>query len=258
MGLIKEKDNYAILSDIVGDEDHLGDMDFKVAGTKDGITSLQMDIKISGINYDIMSDALNQAKEGRSHILNEMNKAISAPKEDLHPDIDKIKTINIPTYKIKDVIGKGGKTIKEICDKANVIIDINDNGSVAIISKDNKSNDKAEQLIKDIIIDYKEGDICKGVVIKIIDAGAFVNIPGNKDGFVHISEFADHRVDYVEDIISESDEIYVKVIGVDKRGRPKLSYRAVDQNNGEDISGTIVDKTPDKDSKDNKKKRRFF
>lgn len=236
MGLILEGDKYVILSDIMGDEDHLGDMDFKVAGTKDGITALQMDIKINGINSAIMEKALYQAHNGRLHILDKMAEAISEARTTLNGNVPKVETINISTRKIKDVIGSRGKTIKEICEKTGALIDINDDGTVKISSGNDESIKKAIAMINDIVFEPEVGSIYEGPVVKVIDAGAFVNIANGKDGFVHISELAEYRVDFVEDVINEGDIVKVKIIGFDKKGRPKLSYRSVDQVTGEDIS----------------------
>ena len=262
MGLIKEGDDYVVLSDIMGDEDHLGDMDFKVAGTEDGITALQMDIKISGINYEIMGNALNQAKSGRGHILSKMAEAISAPREDLNSNIPKSETMKISPKKIKDLIGPKGKNIKSICEKTGVIIDVDQSGIVKLSSSDSEMMEQAMIMIKESVFEPEVGDIYEGTVVKIINAGAFVNIFNNKDGFVHISELANHRVDFVEDIVNEGDIIKVKVIGFDKKFRPKLSYRSIDQETGEDISYLIEEENSSK--KDNEedakppKKRGFF
>lgn len=258
MGLIKEGNDYAILSDIMGDEDHLGDMDFKVAGTRDGITALQMDIKIAGINSEIMGKALDQAKLGRIHILDKMDAALSAPRTQLNSNVPKVETINIPVKKIKDVIGSRGKVIKEICSATGAVIDIEDDGSVKISSSNNDSIKQAMAMIADITFEPEIGDIFEGSVVKVIDAGAFVNIANNRDGFVHISELAEYRVDFVEDVINEGDNVKVKVIGFDKKGRPKLSYRSVDQKTGADISDRIPEKSQPMDSAAPEKKRRKF
>jgi polyribonucleotide nucleotidyltransferase len=262
MGLIKEGEDYVVLSDIMGDEDHLGDMDFKVAGTEDGITALQMDIKISGINYEIMGNALNQAKSGRGHILSKMAEALSAPREDLNSNIPKSESMKISPKKIKDLIGPKGKNIKSICEKTGVIIDVDQSGIVKLSSSDSEMMEQAMIMIKESVFEPEVGDIYEGTVVKIINAGAFVNIFNNKDGFVHISELANHRVDFVEDIVNEGDIIKVKVIGFDKKFRPKLSYRSIDQETGEDISYLIEEENSSK--KDNEedakppKKRGFF
>jgi len=257
MGLIKEQDNYIILSDIMGDEDHLGDMDFKVAGTKDGITALQMDIKIAGINSQIMHKALEQALAGRMHILEKMNQVLSAPRSELSANVPKVETLVIPVKKIKDVIGSRGKVIKGICEETGVIIDIADDGVVKITGNKVESIKKAAETIKDIIFEPELGVIYEGAVVKVIDAGAFVNLTPNKDGFVHISELADYRVDFVEDIINEGETIKVKVIGFDRKGRPKLSYRSVDQKTGEDVSHKFASRE-EQPRPEERKKRRFF
>ena len=236
MGLIKEGENYVILSDIMGDEDHLGDMDFKVAGTKDGITALQMDIKINGISSVIMEKALGQAHHGRLHILDKMAEAISEARTSLNGNIPKVEIMNIPTRKIKDVIGSRGKVIKGICEETGVLIDINDDGVVKISSNNPEGTKKAMAMITEITFEPEVGNIYEGPVVKVIDAGAFINIANGRDGFVHVSELAEYRVDFVEDVINEGDIVKVKVIGFDKKGRPKLSYRSVDQVTGEDVS----------------------
>jgi len=242
MGLIKEGDKYVILSDIMGDEDHLGDMDFKVAGTANGITSLQMDIKINGINSAIMQAALEQAHAGRIHILNIMNESMSAPRTELNPNVPKVEIITIPQKKIREVIGSRGAVIKEICSVSGAVVDIEDSGIVKISANSSDSIKKALSMIQEITFEPEIGDIYEGPVVKVIDAGAFVSISNNRDGFVHISELAEYRVDFVEDVINEGDIVKVKVIGFDKKGRPKLSYRCVDQATGEDISDRIQNK----------------
>jgi polyribonucleotide nucleotidyltransferase len=239
MGLIKEGDNYVILSDIMGDEDHLGDMDFKVAGTKNGITALQMDIKINGINAEIMEKALHQANGGRMHILEKMVAVMSNPRTELNSNVPRVEVMNISPKKIRDVIGSRGKVIKEICAVSGAILDVEDDGTVKITSNSNEAIKKAVAMVNEIIFEPEIGDIYEGPVVKVIDAGAFVSISNNRDGFVHISELAEYRVDFVEDVINEGDIVKVKVIGFDKKGRPKLSYRCVDQKTGEDISATL-------------------
>ncbi|MFT6219642.1 MAG: polyribonucleotide nucleotidyltransferase [Rickettsiales bacterium] len=236
MGLIKEGEEYVVLSDILGDEDHLGDMDFKVAGTKDGITALQMDIKINGIDSAIMEKALDQAKDGRLHILDKMSEALSEARTELNDNIPKVEILNIPVKKIREVIGAKGKVIKGICEDTGVLIDINDDGVVKISSNDPEATKKAIAIINGITFEPEVGSIYEGPVVKVIDAGAFINIAEGKDGFVHISELAEYRVEFVEDVINEGDIVKVKVIGFDKKGRPKLSFRSVDQTTGEDIS----------------------
>ena len=242
MGLIKEGDKYIILSDIMGDEDHLGDMDFKVAGTKNGITALQMDIKIQGISAAIMEESLNQANKGRLHILDKIVSGLASPRTEFNPNIPRVEVMTISPKKIKDVIGSRGKVIKEICSSSGAVVDIDDSGSVKITSSNNESIKKAIAMINEIVFEPEIGDIFEGPVVKVIDAGAFVSIATNRDGFVHISELADYRVDFVEDVINEGDIIKVKVIGFDKKARPKLSYRCVDQITGEDISDKMVNK----------------
>jgi polyribonucleotide nucleotidyltransferase len=248
MGLIKEGDNYVVLSDIMGDEDHLGDMDFKVAGTEDGITALQMDIKISGINYEIMGDALNQARSGRGHILSRMAEALSSPRQE-NNNIPKTESMKISPKKIKDLIGPKGRNIKTICEKTGVTIDVDQSGVIRLSSNESSKIEEAIIMIKESVFEPEVGDIYEGTVVKVINAGAFVNIFNNKDGFVHISELANHRVDFVEDVVNEGDVVKVKVIGFDKKHRPKLSYRSIDQETGEDISYLTED-----DSEDLKKK----
>jgi polyribonucleotide nucleotidyltransferase len=242
MGLIKEGDKYVILSDIMGDEDHLGDMDFKVAGTREGITSLQMDIKINGITSAIMQAALEQAYAGRIHILDKMLAAMPAPRTELNPNVPKVEIITIPQKKIREVIGSRGAVIKEICAVSGAVVDVEDSGIIKISSNSGDSIKKALSMIQEITFEPEIGDIYEGPVVKVIDAGAFVSISNNRDGFVHISELAEYRVDFVEDVINEGDIVKVKVIGFDKKGRPKLSYRCVDQATGEDISDRIANK----------------
>ncbi len=258
MGLIKEGENYVVLSDIMGDEDHLGDMDFKVAGTQDGITALQMDIKINGITSDIMQAALNQAKDGRLHILDKMSEALTSPRSELNGNVPKLETIKINPSKIKDVIGSRGKVIKGLSEEHNVNIDINDSGVIKITGSKNENIKNAISAIDEIVFEPETGTIYEGTVVKIIDAGAFINFINNRDGFVHISELADYRVEFVEDVINEGDFIKVKVIGFDKKGRPKLSYRCVDQETGEDISDSVVDKEDSVPPTAPKKKKRGF
>ncbi len=242
MGLIKEGENYVILSDIMGDEDHLGDMDFKVAGSREGITALQMDIKINGITAEIMEKALHQALEGRIHILDKMDAVMSAPRTELNNNVPKIEIINIAQKKIREVIGSRGAVIKEICAVSGASVDIEDSGVVKIASNSAECIKKAISMIQEITFEPEIGDIYEGPVVKVIDAGAFVSISNNRDGFVHISELAEYRIDFVEDVINEGDVVKVKVIGFDKKGRPKLSYRCVDQITGEDISDKIPNK----------------
>tara|TARA_Y100000746_G_scaffold228600_1_gene236888 strand:- start:223 stop:2424 length:2202 start_codon:yes stop_codon:yes gene_type:complete len=235
MGLIKEDDKVAVLSDILGDEDHLGDMDFKVAGTSEGITSLQMDIKITGITKDIMDTALTQAKAGRIHILAEMAKAIEKPRETVNSTAPRIETIQVPVDKIRDVIGSGGKVIREIVEESGAKVDINDDGIVKIASSDTDSLNKALELINSIVAEPEAGEIYEGKVVKIMDFGAFVNFFGKKDGLVHISQLANERVKNVTDIVSEGDVVKVKLLGFDNRGKVKLSMKEVDQKTGKEI-----------------------
>jgi polyribonucleotide nucleotidyltransferase len=236
MGLILEGQKYAVLSDILGDEDHLGDMDFKVAGTETGVTSLQMDIKITGITEEIMRVALNQAKDGRMHILGEMAKAIAAARSELGAHAPRIETIKIPTDKIREVIGSGGKVIREIVEKTGAKIDIQDDGTVKVASSDADSIKAALRWIKSIVAEPEVGEIYEGKVVKIMDFGAFVNFFGPRDGLVHISELAPKRVGKVTDIVKEGDMVKVKLIGMDERGKVRLSMKAVDQATGEDLT----------------------
>ena len=224
MGLIKEGDDFSVLSDILGDEDHLGDMDFKVAGTKDGITSLQMDIKITGITFAIMEQALSQAKNGRIHILGEMNKALSASRSVVGKYTPKMEKVTVDKKDIAAVIGKGGATIREIVEKSGAKVDINDEGIVTVAAPDEESRGMAMQMIKDITAKAELNKIYSGKVMKIMEFGAFVNFLGKQDGLVHISELADKRVSKVTDVVKEGDEVKVKVIGFD-RGKVKLSMK---------------------------------
>ena len=235
MGLIKEKDKFVVLSDILGDEDHLGDMDFKVAGTEGGITSLQMDIKITSITSKIMKESLDQALDGRKYILSEMKKAISKSRESLAENAPKIKIIKVKVDKIKEIIGPGGKVIKDICESTNSKIDIDDDGTLKVASPDNDSLEKAMGRINDIIVEPEMGVIYSGKVVKTVDFGAFVNFLGNRDGLVHISELQDARTEKTTDICKEGDKVKVKVIGFDDRGKVKLSMKRVDQDTGKDL-----------------------
>jgi len=234
MGLILEGDRHAVLSDILGDEDHLGDMDFKVAGTEAGVTSLQMDIKIAGITPEIMEVALAQAKDGREHILGEMSKALTSARDEVGEHAPRITTMQVPKEKIRDVIGTGGKVIREICEVTGAKIDIEDDGTIKVAATSTESADAALKWIKDIVAEPEIGLIYQGKVVKVVDFGAFVNFIGNRDGLVHISELADHRVGQVTDIVNEGDEIYVKVLAVDDRGKVRLSMKVVDQESGEE------------------------
>jgi len=227
MGLVKEGDKFAVLTDILGDEDHLGDMDFKVAGTKDGVTALQMDIKIKGITDEIMEIALEQAFTARQHILGEMNKVISEPRAELSDRAPSITTIKIHPDKIRDVIGKGGATIRSICDETGASIDLDDDGNVKIYADNQEAAQAAVNRVKEITAEIEVGAIYKGRVERIVDFGAFVNLLPGKDGLVHISQIADHRVENVTDEMSEGQEVLVKVLDVDNRGRVKLSMKEV-------------------------------
>jgi len=224
MGLIKEKKEFLVLTDILGDEDHLGDMDFKVAGTQDGITSLQMDIKITGITFEIMEQALNQAKDGRAHILTEMNKAIKSSRKEVSKYTPKIETVKVDKKDIAAVIGKGGATIREIVELSGAKVDVKDTGEVTIAAPDEESRKKAMEMVKNIIAKPEMGKIYKGKVVKIMEFGAFVNFLGKQDGLVHISQLAGKRVAKVSDVVKEGDEVAVKVIGFD-RGKVKLSIK---------------------------------
>ncbi len=231
MGLIKEGERFAVLTDILGDEDHLGDMDFKVAGTSDGVTALQMDIKIDGITREIMEQALAQAKRGRLHILAEMGKAISAPREEMSRYAPRITTMSIPTDKIRDVIGKGGVTIRAISEATGAAIDIEDDGTIKIATSDLSAAEDARRRIEQITADVEAGTIYEGKVVRIMDFGAFVNILPGKDGLVHISQISEERVANVSDKLSEGDVVKVKVLEVDKQGRIRLSMKAVESDN---------------------------
>ena len=228
MGLIKEADDFAILTDILGDEDHLGDMDFKVAGTREGVTALQMDIKIEGINREIMEQALNQARRGRLHILDEMDRALPAPRAEMSDYAPRITTIRIPTDKIRDIIGKGGVTIRGIQESTGATINIDDDGTVTIATSDNSAAEAARKKIEQITADVEEGTIYEGRVVRLMDFGAFVNILPGKDGLVHISQISNERVNEVSDVLSEGDVVKVKVLEVDRQGRVRLSMKAVD------------------------------
>ena len=248
MGLIKEDDRVAVLSDILGDEDHLGDMDFKVAGTNDGITSLQMDIKITGITKDIMETALSQAKNGRIHILEEMAKALDKARDTVNSNAPRIETINVPTDKIREVIGAGGKVIREIVEESGAKVDINDDGIVKIASNNAEAIEKALEMINSIVAEPEVGTIYEGKVVKIMDFGAFVNFFGKKDGLVHISQLSTERVNKVTDVVSEGDIVKVKFVGFD-RGKVKLSMKNIDQETGEEL----VSENKKEDKKANKK-----
>jgi len=234
MGLIKEGDKYAVLSDILGDEDHLGDMDFKVAGTSEGVTSLQMDIKITGITEEIMKIALDQAKDGRLHILGEMDKALNEARPELGEYAPRIETIHIPTDKIREVIGTGGSVIREIVAESGAKIDISDDGTVKIASSNAESIRAAIARIKGIAAEPEAGEIYEGKVVKVMEFGAFVNFFGPKDGLVHISQLAEGRPESVTDVVKEGDKVWVKLLGFDERGKVRLSMKVVDQETGKE------------------------
>ncbi len=229
MGLIKEGERFAVLSDIMGDEDHLGDMDFKVAGTSEGVTALQMDIKIDGITREIMEQALEQAHAGRLHILEVMNQVLSEPRKELSPHAPRIFTMKIPSEKIREVIGKGGATIRQITEETNTTIDIQDDGTIKIASVDAADGEEARRRIEQITADVEVGMVYEGRVARLMDFGAFVNILPGKDGLVHISQISDQRVEKVSDVLSEGDTVKVKVLEVDKQGRIRLSMKAVSE-----------------------------
>ena len=248
MGLIKEGDRFTVLSDILGDEDHLGDMDFKVAGTKDGVTALQMDIKITSITFEIMKIALAQALEGRMHILGKMAEVLPAPRGEISPNAPRIISMKIDKEKIRDVIGTGGKVIREIVEKTGAKIDIDDDGNINIASVSGESGDAAMKWIKSIVEEPEVGNIYDGTVVKIMDFGAFVNFMGSRDGLVHISEMAPNRVEKVTDVVKEGDKVKVKYLGADNRGKMKLSMKRVNQETGEEIP--FEDKAHGGDHKD--------
>ena len=234
MGLILEEDgDYAILTDILGDEDHLGDMDFKVAGTENGITSLQMDIKVAGITPEIMEKALAQAKEGRMHILGEMAKSITGA-QDFSIHAPRIETMQVPTDKIREVIGSGGKVIREIVEVSGAKVDINDEGIIKIASPNGESIKKAYDMIHSIVAEPEEGKIYKGTVVKIVDFGAFVNFFGKRDGLVHVSQIENRRLNHPSDVLKEGQEVFVKLLGFDDRGKVRLAMKMVDQETGEE------------------------
>jgi polyribonucleotide nucleotidyltransferase len=235
MGLIKEPEGFAVLSDILGDEDHLGDMDFKVAGTERGVTALQMDIKITSITEEIMSIALSQAREGRLHILGEMAKALTGARDSVSENAPRITTFSIPKEKIREVIGSGGKVIREITETTGAKIDIDDDGTVKVAAVDGEAARAAIDWIRGIVAEPEVGVIYPGKVVKVVDFGAFVNFLGSRDGLVHISELAPHRVGKVADVVKLGDPVKVKVLGFDDRGKVKLSMRQVDQQTGEDL-----------------------
>ena len=250
MGLIKEGDRFAVLSDILGDEDHLGDMDFKVAGTQDGITSLQMDIKITGITEEIMQVALTQAKGGREHILGEMASALGEARTEMGEYAPKIETIKIAQDKIREVIGSGGKVIREIVETTGAKVDISDDGTIKVASSDAAVIQAAIDWINSIAAEPEVGVIYEGTVVKTMDFGAFVNFFGKRDGLVHISQLADRRVENTTDIVKEGDTVKVKLMGFDDRGKVRLSMKVVDQETGEDLEGKADDAADDSNSED--------
>ncbi len=235
MGLILEGERYAVLSDILGDEDHLGDMDFKVAGTERGVTSLQMDIKIPGITEEIMKTALGQARDGRLHILGEMSKALTGARAELGEHAPRIEVIQIPVDKIREVIGSGGKVIREIVEKTGAKVNIEDDGTVKIASADGASIRAAINWIKGIASEPEVGTIYEGTVVKVMEFGAFVNFFGAKDGLVHISQLAPRKVAKVTDVVKEGDKVKVKLLAMEANGKFRLSMRIVDQETGEDL-----------------------
>lgn len=236
MGLIKEGKEFAVLSDIIGDEDHLGDMDFKVAGTREGITALQMDLKITSINRDIMEIALKQAHEGRLHILERMAIALEQAREDVREHAPRMTSFMIPKDKIREVIGTGGKVIREICEKTGAKVDINDEGMLSISGANAEILEAAEKWIRGITDEPEVGKVYKGKVVRILDFGAFVNFFGTQDGLVHVSEIKPERVEKVEDVVQVGDEVFVKVLEIDNRGKIRLSMKRVDQESGEEIT----------------------
>jgi len=236
MGLIKENDSFAVLSDILGDEDHLGDMDFKVAGTSEGITSLQMDIKITGITEEIMRVALAQAREGRMHILGEMAKALGEARPELGEHAPRIETIRIPTDKIREVIGTGGSVIRSIVEESGAKIDIEDDGTVRVAAPKREAIEAAIRRIREIASEPEVGEIYKGKVVKIMDFGVFVNFFGSRDGLVHISQLTPKgRPNSPHEVVKEGQEVYVKLLGFDDRGKVRLSMKVVDQQTGKEI-----------------------
>jgi len=238
MGLIKEEDGVAVLSDILGDEDHLGDMDFKVAGTSEGITSLQMDIKIAGITREIMETALEQARGGREHILGEMAKALDSSREELSANAPQMEVMQVPVDKIRDVIGSGGKTIRDIVDTTGCKVNIEDDGTVQLAALDKDSIDAARKRIRELTAEPEVGEIYEGKVVSIKDFGAFVNFFGPKDGLVHVSQMANERVGHPKDVVKEGDTVYVKLVGFDDRGKVRLSMKMVDQDTGKELEAS--------------------
>ncbi len=236
MGLIKEADGVAVLSDILGDEDHLGDMDFKVAGTEKGLTSLQMDIKIAGITKEIMHTALEQAKGGRMHILGEMGKALDTSRDSLSENAPQMEIVKVPTDKIRDVIGSGGKVIRGIVEESGAKVNIDDDGTVQVSALDKESINKALKMIKEIVAEPEIGEIYEGKVVGLKDFGIFVNFFGPKDGLVHVSQMANERVNHPKDLVKEGDTVWVKLMGFDDRGKVRLSMKVVDQTTGKELA----------------------
>ena len=256
MGLIKDDAGIAVLSDILGDEDHLGDMDFKVAGTSEGITSLQMDIKIAGISEEIMTTALEQANAGRLHILDEMNKGLAESRDEVGEFAPRIETMKIPVDKIRDVIGTGGKVIREIVDTTGARVSVEDDGTIKIASTDKKSIDAAREWIHGLTADPEVGAIYKGKVVKVVDFGAFVNFFGKKDGLVHVSQIKPERVNHPSDFLEEGQEVFVKLMGFDNRGKVRLSMKFVDQESGEEIPREDSDEAEEEREEKPKRSRR--
>ena len=247
MGLIKDDDGFAVLSDILGDEDHLGDMDFKVAGTSEGITSLQMDIKIAGITKDIMKQALEQAHTGRNHILDEMSKALNESRGEVGEFAPRIETMKIPVDKIREVIGTGGKVIREIVEVTGARVNVEDDGTIKIASSDAASIEAAKDWIHGLTAEPEVGAIYKGKVVKVMDFGAFVNFFGKKDGLVHVSQIKQERINHPSDFVSDGQEVYVKLMGFDDRGKTRLSMKVVDQETGEELAREDGDSSDDDD-----------
>lgn len=252
MGLILEKDKYVVLSDILGDEDHLGDMDFKVAGTKDGITALQMDIKVKGISSEIMQVALTQAKAGRMHILDKMLETMNTPRTTLNEHAPSIITMKVSKDKIRELIGPGGKVIKGICEESKAKIDIDDNGTVTISSLGLEKGKKAQKMIEDIAVEPEVNSIYHGKVVKIMEFGAFINLVGSRDGFLHISEIANEKTANINDALTEGNQVWVKVIGYDQRGKVKLSMKVVNQETGENLAEDVEMKPKNTSEKPNR------
>ncbi len=255
MGLILEKDKYVVLSDILGDEDHLGDMDFKVAGTKDGITALQMDIKVKGISSEIMQVALSQAKEGRMHILGKMQETMDTPRTTLNEHAPSIITMKVSKDKIRELIGPGGKVIKGICEESKAKVDIDDNGNVTISSLGLEKGKKAQKMIEDIAVEPEVNSIYHGKVVKIMEFGAFVNLVGARDGFLHISEIANEKTADINDALTEGNQVWVKVIGYDQRGKVKLSMKVVNQETGENLAEDVEVKPKNTSDKPNRESK---